>query len=101
MDIRFGYPSVYDSGDKSITMYFSSSVPVRESVLALAISSVFAEIGGYTGLLLGYSFLNFPQTLTFFFEKLCSFGSYVSSHCLQNNVDENVDNVDDFNVDEE
>ena len=63
MDISFGYPSIYESGDKSLTMYFKASIPVRESHLAYPQSTLFAEIGGYTGLLLGMSAIHLSRFL--------------------------------------
>ena len=89
MDISFGYPSIYDSGDKSLTMYFKATVPVRESHLAYPQSTLFAEIGGYTGLLLGFSLLDFTKVVNFFVDRMRSLGSHVSSKCSKKNFDAN------------
>ena len=70
MDITFGYPSIYEVtniSSPSVTMYFKTSIPVRESQYAYPRSSLFAEIGGYTGLLLGFSLLDFTKVV-----KICS-----------------------------
>ena len=88
MDISFGYPSIYDAaGDKSLTMYFKASIPVRESHLAYPQSTLFAEIGGYTGLLLGFSLLDFTKVVNFFADRMRSLGSHVSSKCSRKNSD--------------
>ena len=61
MDFKFGFPSIYPVKDilnSQITLYFGTTVSIRESRLAYAKSSLFAEIGGYTGLLLGFSFFD-------------------------------------------
>ena len=53
-----------------LTIYFPTSVQVRASQLAYAKSSLFAEIGGYTGLLLGFSFFDCAKLFNFFAEQL-------------------------------
>ena len=71
--VTFGYPWIYevknnDSG--SISFYFETSIPVRESQLKYDGASLFAEIGGYTGLLLGISFLDFSKMLNYCWERI-------------------------------
>ena len=87
MDVTFGYPSIYDGGDNSMTMYFKASVPVRKNHLAYTKTTLFAEIGGYTGLLLGFSLLDFTKVVNFFVDGMRSLGSRISSQCLRNNDD--------------
>ena len=73
MDFRFGFPSIYPikiNSTAKLTIYFPTSVQVRESQLAYARSSLFAEIGGYTGLLLGFSFFDCAKLFNFFAKKL-------------------------------
>ena len=73
MDFRFGVPSIYPikiNSTAKLTIYFPTSVQVRASQLAYAKSSLFAEIGGYTGLLLGFSFFDCAKLFNFFAKKL-------------------------------
>ena len=75
MDISFGYPSIYDILDNwtsYLTLYFKTSIPVRKSHLAYPRSSLFAEIGGYTGLLLGVSLLDVTKVVKFLSDKFRS-----------------------------
>ena len=77
IDFTFGYPSVYKTNHNAtsrITLYFATSVSVRESRLAFPGSSLFAEIGGYTGLLLGFSLFDFAKFFEFISEKIQKFG---------------------------
>ena len=72
MDFRFGFPSKYPikiNSTAKLTIYFPTSVQVRESQLAYAKSSLFAEIGGYTGLLLGFSFFDCAKLFNFLAEQ--------------------------------
>ena len=68
----YGYPWIYkstNSSSSSITLYFTFLIPIRESHLAYDGSSLFAEIGGYTGLLLGFSLYDFAKLFSFLVEK--------------------------------
>ena len=72
LDFRFGFPSIYPikiNSTAKLTIYFPTSVQVRASRLAYAKSSLFAEIGGYTGLLLGFSFFDCAKLFNFFAEQ--------------------------------
>ena len=78
MDVSFGYPSIYDNEDDSfLTFYFKKSIPVRESHLAYPQSSLFAEIGGYMGLLLGFSILDFTKIVNLFCNRIKILGKRV------------------------
>ena len=78
MDVSFGYPSIYDNEDDSyLTFYFEKSIPVRESHLAYPQSSLFAEIGGYMGLLLGFSILDFAKVVDLFCNRIKGLGKRV------------------------
>ncbi len=55
-------------------MYFDTSVSVLESHLAYPESSLFAEIGGYTGLLLGFSLFDFARFFEFIAERIKTIG---------------------------
>ena len=80
MDVSFGYPSIYeisDDNDSSLTFYFKKSIPVRESHLAYPQSSLFAEIGGYMGLLLGFSILDFTKVVNLFCNRIEGLGKRV------------------------
>ena len=71
--VTFGYPWIYDvknNDSGSISFYFETSIPVRESQLKYDGASLFAEIGGYTGLLLGISFLDFSKMLNYCWERI-------------------------------
>ena len=78
MDISFGYPATFNVTDNSsLTFYFRKSIPVRESHLAYPLSSLFAEIGGYMGLLLGFSFLDFANVVESFSRRIQTLGKRV------------------------
>ena len=80
MDVSFGYPSIYDIADddeSSLTFYFKTSIPVRQSHLAYPQSSLLAEIGGYMGLLLGFSILDFAKVVDLFCNRIKSLGKRV------------------------
>ena len=80
MDVSFGYPSIYDIEDddeSSLTFYFKTSIPVRESHIAYPRSSLFAEIGGYMGLLLGFSILDFAKVVDLFCHRIKGLGRRV------------------------
>ena len=77
MDFTFGYPSIYpikDNSTSQLTIYFGTSVSIRESHIAYGSSSLFAEIGGYTGLILGFSFFDFAKLFNFVSERIQKFG---------------------------
>ena len=73
LDVTYGYPFIYEArngSDSFITFYFKTSVAVRESHPAYDRASLFAEIGGYTGLLIGVSVFDFARMLKLVSEKL-------------------------------
>ena len=77
IDFTFGYPSIYKTKNNAtsrITLYFDTSVSVRESRLAYPGSSLFAEIGGYSGLLLGFSLFDFARFFEFISERIQKLG---------------------------
>ena len=76
LDVDYGYPFIYDVKNgsmPSITLYFKTSVAVRESHPAYDVASLFAEIGGYTGLLLGVSVFDFAKMFKLLSERIQSF----------------------------
>ena len=78
LHVSYEYPSIYNLKDgytPSITFYFETSVTARESHLKYDSKSLFAEIGGYTGLLLGVSLLDVQKIFKFLCEKLCTYYS--------------------------
>ena len=78
MDVSFGHPSEYDiTTDSSLTLYFKKSIQVRESYIAYPESSLFAEIGGYMGLLLGFSLLDFAKVVDIFSKRIQTLGKRV------------------------
>ena len=74
MDITFGYPFIYEIASdavSSITLYFKTSVALRENHIAYDVASLFAEIGGYSGLLLGVSVFDvLAKPLNFLSQKI-------------------------------
>ena len=64
MGITLGYP-IYAKNDvpseSYLKFYFKSRVNVRKSVVAYSGTSLMAEVGGYIGLLLGFSLLDLTK----------------------------------------
>ena len=62
MEISFGIPVVSNidanSDEAFVKLYFKNQINVRNSVYSYSISSLVADIGGYLGLLLGFSLLD-------------------------------------------
>ena len=88
MDVSFGYPSIYDiKVNSSLTLYFKKSIPVRESHIAYPTSSLFAEIGGYMGLLLGFSLLDFARVVQCISKRVIKFGKRVGIDTQSTNED--------------
>ena len=50
-------------------IFTSSEIMLKEKILVYDYDSLFADIGGYTGLLLGLSFFDLADMLAAFFEK--------------------------------
>ena len=68
MDIYYGYPildSNYIPNESFIKLYFKSSVNVKENIFAYTGITLFAEMGGYLGLLLGFSILDLTKVVGF------------------------------------
>ena len=63
MEINFGFPIVdkNDPEEALLKMYFKSHIHVRRNMLAYSLTSLFAEVGGYIGLLLGFSLLDLTK----------------------------------------
>ena len=55
--------------ETKINLYFQPSTMISEEHILYTAVSLFAEIGGYMGLLLGYSLLSFAQTIGEFIER--------------------------------
>lgn len=56
-----GYPfygTSYDNTTARIKLYMKSTTKVKKTILDYTVLSMLAEIGGYTGLLLGISIVN-------------------------------------------
>ena len=65
MDVTFPTPS-YDSGpltEAYVKLYLLSTVKVQTSFWSYSIITLLAEVGGYVGLLLGISLLDFNKVL--------------------------------------
>ena len=65
---------VYPTATSFVTFYFDIWVSVRENRLVFPTSSLFAEIGGYMGLLLGLSLFDVAKLFVVVSEKIQSFG---------------------------
>ena len=72
MDLYPHVPSVEvkEDGMAFIKMYTKSTVRVKKTVLDYTWLSMLAEIGGYTGLLLGISVVNLTGVIDRLFQKL-------------------------------
>ena len=70
MALDFGYPMVYPTSEPVVHFYFDQWVLVRENQLVFPPSSLFAEIGGYMGLLLGLSVFDIAQVFVVIAEKI-------------------------------
>ena len=68
MNVVFGFP-IYSPSDISkdasafAKLYFKSQVQFQKSVLSYSKTSLLAEVGGYIGLLLGFSLLDIAKLL--------------------------------------
>ena len=63
MGITLGYP-IYDISkhqEAYLKFYFKSTINVRRSLVAYSGTSLMAEVGGYIGLLLGFSLLDLTK----------------------------------------
>ena len=71
MDIYFGYPILdgNNPNESYVKLYFKSSVNVRRNILAYSEVSLFAEVGGYLGLLLGVSLLDITKLVRLLFTR--------------------------------
>ena len=79
MGVYFGFPIVDKAGYPELAyvkLYFKTQINVRRSFLDYTSLSLFGEVGGYIGLLLGFSFLD----LTFFTQKIML---YISEKCYK------------------
>ena len=72
LEMTFGYPMVYPTTEPFVTLYFDQWVSVRENQLLFPTSSLFAEIGGYMGLLLGLSLFDVAKFFVVVSEKIQS-----------------------------
>lgn len=78
LEVSFGYPFIYEAKKNSsgfITLWFKTSIAVRESQLKYDGASLFAEIGGYTGLLLGVSVFDFAKIFNYCLERINILGT--------------------------
>ena len=66
MDITYGFPGTAKHSNEQIgevKMYFKSHITVKRSVLVYEETQLMAEIGGYIGLILGFSLLDLGKFL--------------------------------------
>jgi hypothetical protein len=76
LQVSYGQPFYYTRENGStplLTLYFETSVALRKGHLEYDGTSLFAEIGGYTGLLLGVSLLDFAKMFRFVYDKIHTF----------------------------
>ena len=79
LDVVYGYPFIYEvkNGSSSFfTLYFETSIVTRESQVAYDSTDLFADIGGYAGLLLGASVFDFAKIFRLFLEEIQRYRSY-------------------------
>ena len=77
MKVEFGYPIIANNtenpGTAYVKLYFKTHIHVRHSHLDYPELSLFGELGGYVGLLLGVSFMDltliFSKSLTLLQQK--------------------------------
>ena len=65
MDINFGYP-IIDTTNIDVAyvkVYFRMAVNIHKNILAYSTLSFLAEVGGYIGLLLGFSLLDLSKVI--------------------------------------
>ena len=74
IEVFSGLPFVspYENERAYMKLYLKSTTKIKKMVLDYTPISMFAEIGGYTGLLLGVSFMNITQLLDKLFVR-CNF----------------------------
>ena len=65
MGIVYGYPGLAETNTKlgEVKMYFKSHITVKKSVLVYKETQLMSEIGGYIGLILGFSLLDLSKLL--------------------------------------
>ena len=65
MDINFGYPIIDTTNidEAYVKLYFKMAVNIQRNILAYSTLSFLAEVGGYIGLLLGFSLLDLSKVI--------------------------------------
>ena len=65
MDINFGYPIIDTTNidEAYVKLYFRMAVNIHKNILAYSTLSFLAEVGGYIGLLLGFSLLDLSKVI--------------------------------------
>ena len=65
MDINFGYPIIDTTNidEAYVKLYFKMAVQIHKNILAYSTLSFLAEVGGYIGLLLGFSLLDLSKVM--------------------------------------
>ena len=65
MSIYLGFPIISDNNpDRAyVKLYFKDNINVRRNMRAYSEISLFAELGGYVGLLLGFSLLDLKKII--------------------------------------
>ena len=77
MDINFGYPIIDTTEEEYgyVKLYFKMAVNVQRSILAYSTLSFLAEVGGYIGLLLGFSLLDLSKLVHNFRPQTKKYGT--------------------------
>ena len=69
MSVRFGYPEQYSDHypltNSHAKFYFKTQINVRTSVLSYTTESLFADIGAYLGLALGFSIMDITGAIRY------------------------------------
>ena len=64
MEINFGYPTIVTSTDEAyVKLYFKMAVNVKTNILAYSSLSFLGEVGGYVGLILGFSLFDLSKIM--------------------------------------
>jgi hypothetical protein len=95
MGISFGYPFLATNDEASneayVKLYFKSQISVSRSVLSYNQVSLMAEVGGYIGLLLGFSLLDLTKIFKQLFLSTYSNNSKCTFLCCKQSESNKVD----------
>ena len=73
IETNFGIPQVKPYSHKHLQVYFKNLITVKKSHISYPIESLFAELGGYLGLLLGVSLMDIKTVIEKSIKLMCNF----------------------------